>query len=268
MSIATQDEAATDGDAAFPMSARHFLANAEKYLRRGDIVLCKGNATLFSWAIRWWTNSHFSHTALVFAVPSAEEGFERTFLIEAGTSGVDITDLKHYAIDRMAAYDLAIKRLEQPWMTVDVQRAVRGHMLNFIKASYDYAKIVALARSLLSNVSFGLSAPVVGIERAMRRSYRLSRVPPSQFVCSGFVQYGFMSAVRRLVARKQLPPSALDDVTFNDRLGRLADEPAILSTTPQDFAQSEKLAWRFVIRHGRVHRVSTYDEVDRLLRHK
>ena len=100
----------------------------------------------------------------------------------------------------------------------------------------------------------------------MRRSYRLSRVAPSQFLCSGFVQYGFISAVRRLTARHQLPKSALDDVTFNDRLGRLADEPAILATTPQDFAQSAKLAWCFVIRHGRVHRVTSFDEVDRILR--
>src|SRR5882757_3224319 len=99
------------------MSAARFLTNAAHYLQRGDVVLCKGKATLFSLAIRWWTRSHFSHTALVFAVPSAEEGFERTFLIEAGTSGVDITDLKHYAVDRARAYDIAIKQFEQPWMT-------------------------------------------------------------------------------------------------------------------------------------------------------
>jgi hypothetical protein len=248
------------------MHVRHFLAHAERYLRRGDIVLCKGKATLFSWAIRWWTNSQFSHAALVFAIPSVEEGFERTFLIEAGTSGVDITDLRHYVVDRAAVYDVAIKRLERPWVTVEVQRAVRGHMLNFIKASYDYGKVVTLARSLLSHVVFGLSAPIVGIDRAVRRSYRLSRVAPSQFLCSGFVQYGFISAVRRMIARGQLPKSAIEDVTFNDRLGQIADEQAILATTPQDFAQSEKLAWHFVIRRGQVHRVATGEEVDRVLR--
>jgi energy-converting hydrogenase Eha subunit A len=250
------------------MPARQFLANAERYLRRGDIVLCKGKATLFSWAIRWWTNSHFSHTALVFAVPSADEGFERTFLIEAGTSGVDITDLKHYAIEAAAVYDVAIKRLDQPWMTAEVQRAVRGHMLNFIKASYDYGKVAALARSLFSSVVFGLNAPVVGVDRAIRRSYRLSRVAPGRFLCSGFVQYGFMSAVKQLIARGALPKSALDDVTFNDRLGRLADDASILATTPQDFAQSAKLAWLYVIRRGRVHRVADYAEVDRILRRR
>jgi hypothetical protein len=261
-------ETESESDGEFPMSVAHFLARADAYLRRGDIVLAKGKATLFSWAIRWWTKSHFSHAALVFAVPSEEEGFEHTFLIEAGTSGVDITDLKHYVVDAAAVYDIAIKRLEQPWMTRAVQSAVRGHMLNFIKASYDYLKVVALARSLMSNIVFGLNAPIVGIERAVRRSYRLSRVPPAQFLCSGFVQYGFISAVKRLIARGGLPKSALGDVTFNARLGALADDAAILATTPQDFAASDKLEWLYVIRRGRVHRVHSYVEVDRILRRR
>lgn len=250
------------------MSVPRFLAHADRYLRRGDIVLCKGKASLFSWAIRWWTKSQFSHAALVFAVPSEEEGFERTFLIEAGTSGVDLTDLKHYVVDAAAVYDLAIKRLDQPWMTVAVQRAVRGHMLNFIKASYDYLKVVALARSLLSNFIFGISVPLVGIDRALRRSYRLSRVPPAQFVCSGFVQYGFISAVKRLIAHGGLAKSALADATFNDRLGALADDAAILGTTPEDFARSDKLVWLFVIRRGHVYRVHDSAEVDRILKRR
>jgi hypothetical protein len=258
----------TEIDAAFPMPVRHFLANAERYLQRGDIVLCKGKASLFSLAIRWWTNSHFSHTALLFAAPSPEEGFEHTFLIEAGTSGVDITDLKHYAIDAAAVYDVAIKRLEQPWLTLEVQRAVRGHMLNFIQASYDYAKVVTLIRTTISNVIFGLNAGIVGVDKAVRRSYRWSRVPPTRFLCSGFVQFGFMSAVRRLIKRKLLPESALDAVTFNGRLGPAPDTVDFLATTPEDFARSDKLAWRYVIRRGHVHRVWTYDEVDRILRRK
>jgi Permuted papain-like amidase enzyme, YaeF/YiiX, C92 family len=264
----TSDSSEPQAPDEFPMPAARFLEHAERYLRRGDIVLCKGKATLFSLAIRWWTNSHFSHTALVFAVPSAEEGFERTFLIEAGTSGVDITDLKHYAIDAARVYDIAIKRLEQPWMTTEVQRSVRGHMLNFIKASYDYVKVMALIRSLWSHVVFGFSVPAVGIDKAVRRSYRLSRVPPSKFLCSGFVQYGFMSALRRLVATGQLPTSALDDAIFNDRIGPRADDAAILATTPQDFAQSDKLAWRYVMRRRHVYRVTSYAEVDRILRRR
>jgi len=116
--------------------------------------------------------------------------------------------------------------------------------------------------------SWELNAPMVGIDRAVRRSYRLSRVSPGRFLCSGFVQYGFMTALRRLTASGQLPTSALDDAIFNDRIGRHADDAAILATTPQDFAQSDKLAWRYVIRRRRVYRVTSYDEVDRILRRR
>lgn len=255
--------AANDGE--FPMPVAQFLAGAGRYLRRGDVVLCKGKASPLSWAIRWWTKSHFSHAALIFAVPSEDDGFERTFLIEAGRGGVDLTDLRYYAVEAAAFYDIAIKRLDQPWMTRVVQSKVRGHMLNFIKANYDYLKVVALARSMLSNVIFGINAPVVGVNRAVERSYRLSKVPPARFVCSGFVQYGFISAVKRLIANGGLPKHALEDVTFNDRLGALADDSAILATMPQDFAQSEKLSWLYAICRGQVHRVRTYGDVDGVL---
>lgn len=250
-----------EADNRFPMPVRQFLAEAETHLRRGDVVLCKAKASLYSWAIRWWTKSEFSHAALVFAVPSREDGFERTFLIEAGTSGVDITDLSHYAIDLALVYDIAIKRFESPWMTVDVQRAVRGHMLNFIKANYDYFKIVALARSLLSNAIFGLTAGVEGIENAVRRSVRWSKTPPSRFLCSGFVQFGFVSAVRQLVRTGALERTAVADVIFNPRLPTNADREALLATTPEDFARSDKIAWKFAVRRGRVHRVRDYAQV-------
>lgn len=249
----------------FPMPVRQFLAQAETYLQRGDVVLLKGKATLYSWAIRWWTTSEFSHAAMVFSVPSREEGFEHTFLIEAGTSGVDLTDLKHYAIDLAFAYDIAIKRCEAPWMTVEVQRVIRGHMLNFIKASYDYFKVVALFRQLFSNAIFGMSAGVEGIDKAVRRSVRWSRTPPSRFLCSGFVQYGFISAVRRLIKTGRLPKDALGEVIFKPHLASGADATSILATTPEDLAQSNRLVWRYAIRRGRVHRVDSYAAVKAIL---
>lgn len=252
----------------FPMPVRRFLVDAEKYLQRGDVVLCKGRASLYSWAIRWWTSSEFSHAAMVFSVPSHEEGFEHTFLIEAGTSGVDLADLKHYAVDLSRFYDIAIKRCERPWMTVEVQRVIRGHMLNFIKANYDYFKVVALFRSLFSNTIFGLSAGIEGIDKAVRRSVRWSKTPPSRFLCSGFVQFGFISAVRRLVKAGRLPEGALDEIIFKPHLASGADATAILATTPEDFAQSDKLVWRYAIRRGRVYRAESYDAVRSIFRRR
>jgi hypothetical protein len=248
------------------MPVRRFLADAETYLQRGDIVLYKGKASLYAWAIRRCTKSEFSHTAMVFSVPSHEEGFERSFLIEAGTNGVDLTDLGHYAVELSRFYDIAIKRCETPWMTVDVQRVIRGHMLNFIKADYDYSKAVALFRSLFSEAIFGLSAGIEGVDKAARRSVRWSKTPPSRFLCSGFVQYGFISAVRRLIKTGRLPEGALDQVIFKPHLAIGADATTILATMPEDFAQSDKLVWRYAIRRGRVYRAQSYDAVREIFR--
>lgn len=241
----------------FPMPVRHFLARSEIYLQRGDILLLKGKASLYSLAIRWWTQSQFSHAALVFSIPSADEGFERTFLIEASIDGVDLTDLKHYARDLSLIYDIAIKRFERPWMTRDVQRSVRGHMLNYIKANYDYWTVLALVRRLFRRRR---QAGAPGISLDQRRAL-WRRTPPSRFVCSGFVQYGFMSAVSRLVATGQLPREVIEDAIFKPGMMTDALPEEILSTTPEDLAQSDKLSWKYAISRGLVHRVASYDDV-------
>ncbi len=253
-----------DHSTAFPMPARYFLAKAEHYLQRGDIVLLKGKVSLYSWLVRWWTGSEFSHAALVFSVPHADEGFERTFLIEASIDGVDITDLKHYARDLSLIYDIAIKRFERPWVTREVQSSVRGHMLNYIKANYDYWTVLALARRLIAR-----RRPPIDIDvKAARRKALWRRQPPSRFVCSGFVQYGFLSAVSRLIETKKLPREAIHDVLFKAGMTANASPDEILATTPEDLAQSANLSWKYAIRSGRVHRVESYDGVKAIFRDK
>ena len=246
------------------MPVRHFLAKAEHYLQRGDILLLKGKVSLYSWVIRWWTGSEFSHAALVFSVPRAEEGFERTFLIEASIGGVDLTELKHYARDLALFYDIAIKRFERPWFTHEVQSSVRGHMLNYIKANYDYWTVFALARRLFGRRAEKKNAdPKAALRKALWR-----RQPPSRFVCSGFVQYGFLSAVSRLIETKKLPREAINDAIFKADMTADASPDEILSTTPEDLALSANLSWKYAIRSGRVHRVESYDDVKAIFRDK
>jgi hypothetical protein len=141
-------------------------------------------------------------------------------------------------------------------------------MLNFIKANYDYYKVVALLRQLFSNAIFGVSAGVEGVDKAVRRSVRWSKTPPSRFLCSGFVQYGFISAIRRLIKTGRLPKSTLGEVIFKPHLESGADAVAILATTPEDLAQSQKLVWRYAIRRGRVYRVETYGAVKAMFKRR
>ena len=242
----------------FPMSVRHFLTHAQQYLQRGDVVLLKGKASIYSWAVRWWTKSEFSHAALVFSVPSTEDGFERTFLIEASVDGVDITDLKHYARDLSLVYDLAIKRCEQPWMTIDVQRSIRGHMLNYIKANYDYWTVLGFLRRVIRMGRPEHHDPDLA---SVQRRALWRRQPPARFVCSGFVQYGYVSAITRLIQTRQLPKDAIGQVMFKPGLSPDAEPGEILSTTPEDLANSERLTWKYAIHRGHVYEVSNYDAV-------
>lgn len=245
--------------ARFPLPTRHFLSNAHAYLQRGDVVLLKRRASLISWAIRKWTGSEFSHAALVFSVPSAEDGFEKTFLIEASLDGVDITDMRHYTRDLSLIYDIAIKRCEQPWMSVDVQRSIRGHMLNYIKANYDYWTILGFFRRLTARARRN-----GGNGAEARRKALWRRRPPTRFVCSGFVQYGFLSAVSRLIQAGALPPATMAQVLFKPGLTDDASPEDILSTTPEDLACAPQLTWKYAIRNGRVHEVASYAEVRNL----
>jgi hypothetical protein len=220
--------APSNGSGEFPMPVRRFLAQAEFHLQRGDVVLCKGRASLYSWAIRRWTRSEFNHAAMVFTVPSVEEGFEHTFLIEAGTSGVDLTDLKHYAVDLSGVYDIAIKRCERPWMTVDVQRV--GTYAELHQGELRYFKAVARGVAVQQR-DLRLER---GIGASTRRSSAdaLEQTPPSRFLCSGFVQYGHQR--RRMVADGRLYEDALEEIVFAAWRGRGCDgDPA---TTPEDGA--------------------------------
>ena len=116
-----------------------------KYLERADVVLTRRDYDLTSWLIRWTTNSPFSHAAMVFTGPQFESGFSNTFVIEASTRGVDLTDLRDYIADKSTF--LAIKRVKEPWFDEVKQSRVRGLLLDKIKSTYDYWAIGHLARS-------------------------------------------------------------------------------------------------------------------------
>lgn len=137
-------------DEVWPKPVDQFLAG--KYLNRADVILTRRSGDLASWIIRWATNSLFSHAAMVYTAPPFDEGLSETFVIEAGTGGVDLTKLSDYARGDNADY-VAIKRLRpKPWFNAARQARVRGVLLDKIKACYDFWTIWKIAR----NVGFGV----------------------------------------------------------------------------------------------------------------
>jgi hypothetical protein len=268
---------------AWPMPVEDFLAG--NYLERADVVLTRHNWDFASWAIRWATNSPFSHAAMVFTGPQFESGYSNTFVIESGTKGVDLTNLRDYIADKSAF--LAIKRFKKDWFDETKQARVRGLLLDKIKSTYNYWAIVHIVR----NLWFGVQQKVQGEKGekgAMRRHGEREWAAPNEFICSGLVQIGFVEAVIEYIKSGQLPPSAINEVVFEPEaatrlpqkedwgyldpesskstavLFRKQNFEALQSVTPEDLAASDKLEWLYFIKNGLVYKVSTYDQVRKL----
>lgn len=265
---------------AFPMKVEDFVAG--NFLRRSDVALTTRDWDLTAWIIRRATGSPFSHAALVFNLARQEPGIDDSFLIEAGTSGVDLTKLSDY-LDDKSTY-IAVKRFRQDWFDEQKQARVRGVLLDKIKASYNYWAIGRIVRAMW----FGVQTSVEKKERTLDRYRDNAWTPPNEFICSGLVQIGFVETVLEYIRQGLLPPAALNEVVFRKeaekwlpdaagwrQLGTDAPDTAALfreqnlseleSVTPEDLAQSDKLEWLYFIKGGTVHKVSSYAEVKALL---
>ena len=117
-----------------------------------------------AWIIRWATGSQFSHAALVYTAPPFDSGLSNTFVIEAGTKGVDLTKLSDYVHDTRVGF-IAIKRLKpEPWFSSDRQSRVRGLLLDKIKAHYEYWTIWQIAKQIW----FGVQEKISSRESAVK----------------------------------------------------------------------------------------------------
>ena len=288
----------------WPMPVMRFLAG--DYLKRADVVLSRHAGSPFSYFIRKTTGSVFSHSGLVFHVRDQEDGYANNFIIEAGTSGVDLTNLRDYCSSPY--YIVAIKRFSRPWFGDDVQRFVRGHLLDHIKDDYDFWRVVTLARGMLRAFILRDRRPFQQHNRRMRWARIRRGMNANEFICSGLVQYGYFRAIYKLVklngrskpggeesrsaveemssarTRHLLKTEMLKDALFSDELeaqldldekGRFTSFRAarrfwnqMHATVPRDFEASGKLDWLYVIRDGLVHKVSTYEEVKALAKGK
>jgi len=277
---------------AWPMSVGQFLDGSN--LERADVMLTRRHGSLFSSLIRWATKSHFSHSALVFLVPHREKEFNHTFVIEAGTKGVDLTNLEDYVNDRAQAVAIKrhrtaddVERQSGRWFDERVQKRVRARMLNKIKSKYNFGTIFAIAFDIADRMLFGVNERMRGRRKALEIRRKRNMSPPNEFICSGLVQLGFIESVAELINEGVVPPTAMKQVVFIKEIADfLPDDydaftPAEIkemfelfvdvwreeleAIKPVDLARSENLEWRYVIFDGWVHRVNSLEEAYDLL---
>ena len=231
-------------------------------LQRSDIVLIQSNESLSGRGIRWATSSSFTHASLIFALPQTQQGFNRSFLIESSSGGVDLTALDYHTDKPATKTALVVLRLERDWFDESLQKRVRGELLNSIKAHYDYLTMAKIAIAFLTSLVFGKrSAAVKKVKAIIRESYKAGRIIPMQFICSGFVQFGFWHTVC-----EELPELDERDVFFGPEHPDGKIEKADLFTiTPAELFQSEKLSVKYVIAGGRVYQTDSRLECQKIL---
>jgi hypothetical protein len=248
-------------EANFPMTTKQFLSRAEDFLRFGDVILSR-SPTFTSWLIRLATNSPFSHSALVFLLPQPKNQLNNTFLLESVKSGVGIANLRIYIEGKSSRSQIAIKRLNQPWADEAFQKQVGGIMLDYVHAGYDFSKALKIGLSFVFGARLSWFKLLFGGRNSMskavqRTKHRRRNWIPPEFICGGFVQYGFLQAQLR---RNGNP----DDVIFRQGLSKY-DYDELLAITPEDIAVTDQLEWVYVVRNGWVHEVKSYDQARRVI---
>jgi hypothetical protein len=178
-------------------------------------------------------------------------------LLESTSAGVGLANLDSYVGGRKPQAAVAVLRLEGKDFDEAFFKRVRGLMLDHVKAGYDYGRVLRIGISALFGLRLGWSRARKGEANSMRDAIRTTRrkhlnwVPP-QFVCSGFIQYGFAEAMRRMGLSPK-PVLFREGVTPQDR-------DSLLAVTPEDVATSSKLTWLYVIRRGWVYPAASYME--------
>jgi len=267
----------------WPMPVAEFLAGG--YVRRADVVLTRKRRDFRSLLIRWATNGSFSHAALMFLVPHQEQGFNNSFVIEAASGGVDLTNFADYLNDRRSV--VGIRRLSSASLAGRIDTLVRGRMLNSIKARYSYRTAANIVYDFANQLAFGVKSRVFGAQRAIADRRQHALAPPNQFICSGLVQLGYVHAVAELIGQTELPPSRIAEVVFRKDLERFlpqdweqftdAEQLEIMwdfvsgfrqeleAATPEDLATSPRLRWVYIIRNGLVYPAESDEQAHQLL---
>lgn len=246
-------------------------------LKRADILLTRTKGSLLGALIRFGTKSHWNHALMVYTIKDEKQGYNSTFIIESGGSGIDVHNIAHY-LERLDKYDVCVKRFEPDWFNDDTpsnglyyRRKVRGFALQEIDDKYDHRMIISIATRILRQIILGILFPVQRLRRPEKRKVQIRRIAGldiNAYICSGFVQWAYYKAVSKLIEEGKLGEECLQEIIFNPRIGGLSTENDLLSTTPADLANSEKLAWKYVIINGNIKSVSSRAEVDGFIRSK
>ncbi|HET8913940.1 MAG TPA: hypothetical protein VFN23_20875 [Ktedonobacteraceae bacterium] len=198
-------------------------------LKAADVILRVNmkKLKLFPRLIREATNSHWSHSGLIYVPADRRRGFDNTFLVEATTKGVRMASWRQEVLP-FHLMTIGVKRLPMDWYTetpyelnrhnrfdpedqhgIGYLRHVRGMALDHINDLYNHSAVYEMAaryseRFLSQNAKAipGLVEGVAGLANFFKHMDESTSKSPSlmRFMCSGLVQFSFFEALRNQIA--------------------------------------------------------------------
>ena len=205
-------------------------------LRVSDVVL-RTNLNpkeIFSALIRMATDSHWSHSALLYLLNDPLQGFDNIFLVEAMTSGVRVASWRN-EVEPPEQFTVGIRRLPIEWYVesprdiakrdaddvddvhgIAYLRHVRGLALDQINELYNQNTVDEISALYIERVSKRHNIPLVPqIADHFANFFKTRDESVLRFICSGLVQYSFFEDLRRRVINDLAVPEHHDCAISN-----------------------------------------------------
>ena len=234
-------------------------------LKTADILLVHTKRSLWGWLIRLGTRCYWNHALIVCGVGKAEQAYRDILVVDPKTSGSIRSDYAAQYLDRLNKYDVAVKRLEADWFQSDYwadKRCFRSQICNIalnevdIRLSLRPVEFIDTTIRQITVVLRFVRRKIGGAKPPLRIPHIIRPIQLKAFTCGGFVQWCYYQAVSRILAESGADRARLKEVIFNPRIKKEATPFELLTTTPADLANCDKLSWKYVIIDGVTREVS------------
>ncbi len=242
-------------------------------LKRADILLTRSKGSVWGWLIRRITHCYWNHALIVYAVRDPDQGYDKTLIIDPRMGGINMENIAHY-FQTPNQYDMAVRRLDREWFQNDSEEGglpYRQMVCDISLRETDDEYDTLPRRTLKRVVRYVTLAYRFLFWRGRRRKHSQTRISPiatrlkiNSYSCSGFVQWSYYQGVSRVLHDRE-DKTRLQEVIFNPKITGEVSDYDLLSTTPADLANNDKLSWKYAVKDGVVWEVSSEDEVSSIL---
>ena len=238
-------------------------------LKVADILLVHTKRSLWGWIIRFGTRCYWNHALIVCDARNTEQSYDNTLVVDPKTDGSIKVDYLSKNFGRLNKYDVAVMRLEADWFQDDYPSCEPDFRSRICNIAVNEA--VTKAGSKLAELINQAIRQITVIYRFVRRKIKGSRTPlhlpwnirPIQVkasTCGGFVQWCYYKGVSQILEERGSDKSRLQEVLFSSRTKKDVTPFELLTTTPADLANCDKLSWKYVVKDGVIRELSSGKE--------